>query len=68
VSVRATSEALGKNPSQLQNKNAKISGIIRNGNFFFPDNDTQLEMGDELFVLGKEDSVNKIVDAVVEEG
>lgn len=68
VTVRATSEALGKCVSKLESKFARISGIIRDGNLFFPSQDTSLEMGDEIFVIGNEEAVEKIVSLVRAEG
>jgi trk system potassium uptake protein TrkA len=67
VTVRATSRALGKKISKIQNRFAKISGIVRDRNFFFPTDDTTLEMGDELFLMGKQDDVEKITDLIREE-
>ncbi len=68
VIVRATSEALGKQVTKLESKSARISGIVRDGNLFFPSEDTSLEMGDEVFIIGKEDEVEKLVNLVKQEG
>jgi trk system potassium uptake protein len=68
VTVRATSEALGKQVSRLESKSARISGIVRDGNLIFPSEDTSLEMGDEVFIIGKEDEVEKLVDLIKQEG
>jgi trk system potassium uptake protein TrkA len=68
VVVRATSEALGKQVSRLDSKSARISGICRDGNVIFPSEDTSLEMGDEVFVIGRDDEVEKLVDLIRQEG
>ncbi len=67
VAIRARSKALGKQVSKLENKFARVSGIVRNGSFFFPTDDATLEMGDELFVVGREEDVQKVVDEISEE-
>jgi trk system potassium uptake protein TrkA len=67
VTVRATSKAIGKSPTKLGDKLARISGIVRNRNFFFPDEETTLEMGDEVFMIGKQTNVEKLVDWINEE-
>lgn len=66
LSVRATSNALGKLVPKLEDKHAKIAGIIRNGNLIFPSKETVFEMGDELFLIGNQEAVEKIADAIEE--
>jgi trk system potassium uptake protein len=68
VIVRATSESLGKQVSRLESKFARVSGIVRDGNLMFPSEETSLEMGDEVFVIGKEEEVEKLVDLIRQEG
>ncbi len=67
VTVRARSNALGKPVTKIENKLAKISGIIRDRVLFFPDQDTTLEMGDELLIIGRQPDVEKVVNSVNEE-
>ena len=67
VTVRARSNALGKPVTKIENKLAKISGIIRDRVLFFPDQDTTLEMGDELLIIGRQPDVEKVVNLVNEE-
>jgi trk system potassium uptake protein len=67
VTVRATSAVLGKAVHKIEDKFAKVSGMIRNRSFLFPNDDTTLEMGDELFVIGKRNDVEKLVDLITEE-
>lgn len=67
VALRATSSALGKTVSKLENKSARISGMIRDGKFFFPFEDTVLEMGDELFIVGMREGVEKAVSEIGQE-
>lgn len=67
ITVRARSNALGKPVTKIENKLAKISGIIRDRVFFFPDHDTTLEMGDELLIIGRQPDVEKVVNSVNEE-
>ena len=67
ITVRARSNALGKPVTKIENKLAKISGIIRDRVLFFPDHDTTLEMGDELLIIGRQPDVEKVVNSVNEE-
>lgn len=67
ATLRATSNAIGKSVSKLQNKSVKISGIIRDGNLMFPFEDTVLEMGDELFIIGMQEAVEKLVSEISQE-
>ena len=59
VTVRATSSMLGKRISALENKLAKVVGIVRAGTFFFP-RDEMLQMGDQVIVIGAEAGVTKV--------
>jgi trk system potassium uptake protein TrkA len=67
ATLRATSNAIGKPVSKLQNKSAKISGIVRDGSLMFPYEDTVLEMGDELFIIGMQEAVEKVVSEIGQE-
>ena len=67
TTVRATSNAIGRSVSKLQNKSVKISGIIRDGNLMFPSEETILEMGDELFIIGIQEAVEKVVSEIGQE-
>lgn len=67
MTLRATSNAIGKPVSKLQDKSARISGLIRNGDLIFPLDDTVLEMGDELFILGVPEAVEKVVSKMDQE-
>ncbi|MDA4123987.1 MAG: TrkA family potassium uptake protein [Thaumarchaeota archaeon] len=67
ATLRATSSAIGKPISKFQNKSARISGLIRDGNLMFPFEDTTLEMGDELFIIGMQDDVEEVVRVLSEE-
>jgi trk system potassium uptake protein TrkA len=67
VTVRATSSAIGKAVSKIDDKFARISGIVRNGSFFFPNEETTLEMGDEVFLIGRQNEVEKMIDRINEE-
>lgn len=63
VSVRATSGAIGKAASKFQTKQARICTILRGNSVLFPvEEDISLEMGDELFVMGNGEAVEKLVD------
>ena len=64
VTLRATSNTIGKEVGKLQNKSARISGMMRNGALMFPLDDTVLQMGDELFIMGLEDEVEKLVSEI----
>gem|GEM_PF-1408158 len=64
VSVRATSELLGEKVTKISNKSAKIVAIGRGGNTVFPDDDTVLQMGDEVFLIGNEREVDKLASKV----
>jgi Trk K+ transport system NAD-binding subunit len=67
MTLRATSSAIGKPVSKLQDSSARISGLIRNGDLIFPLDDTVLEMGDELFILGAPEAVEKVVSEIDQE-
>lgn len=67
VIVRATSRALGKAASKLESKSARVSGIIRGETFMFPDPETTIEMGDEVFIMGREEAVEKTIREISEE-
>jgi trk system potassium uptake protein TrkA len=60
TAVRATSSALGKSVSSLSNRTAKIVAIGRGGRTVFPGEDTALEMGDEVFIVGDERGVEQL--------
>lgn len=68
ATLRATSNAIGKPISKLQNKSARISGLMRDGYLVFPFEDTVLEMGDELFIIGMQDDVEEVVSEISREG
>jgi len=60
VTVRATSSMLGKRISSLENKLARIVGIVRAGTFLFPGDEMMLQMGDQVIVIGAEAGVTKV--------
>jgi Trk K+ transport system NAD-binding subunit len=64
AAVRATSEALGKSVSALATRSARIVAIGRAGRTVFPSEDTTLEMGDEVFIVGDESGVNELASRV----
>jgi len=68
VSVRARSKALGKHMSKIENKSVKVSGILRDRKLVFPSEDTTFEMGDEVFLIGEQAHVDKVIDLINEEG
>lgn len=68
VSVSAGSRVLGKPVSSIEEKFVKVPGIFRGQALFFPTNDTTLEMGDELFIIGRQEHVDRVVNMVNEEG
>jgi trk system potassium uptake protein len=65
--VRATSRVLGKRALKIERGNARLSGIVRGGKLFFPDEQTTLEMGDELFITGEDRAVEKVANMVLRE-
>ncbi len=67
ISVRATSRMIGKRISKIERAKAKVPAIQRGGNLLFPDDQTVLEMGDELFVIGTENDVDKLANLVQQE-
>jgi trk system potassium uptake protein len=60
VAVRATSDMLGKKVSVLGNKLAHVAGVIRGGKLVFPREEMELQMGDEVIVVGEELGVSKV--------
>ena len=60
VSVRATSSMLGKRISALGNRLAKVAGVLRGGILLFPKEELELQMGDEVIVIGQESGVGKV--------
>ena len=60
VSIKATSGMLGKKVSALGNKLARVVGVMRGGKLLFPKDETELEMGDEVIVIGDEAGVGKV--------
>jgi trk system potassium uptake protein len=60
VSIKATSGMLGKKISGLGNKLARVVGVMRGGNLLFPKDETELQMGDEVIVIGEEGGVGKV--------
>jgi len=60
VSIKATSGMLGKKVSDLENKTAKVAGVMRGGKLLFPKDEMELEMGDEVIVIGEEAGVGKV--------
>jgi trk system potassium uptake protein len=67
IVVRATSRMLGKRVSKIERARGRVSGILRGGRLLFPDDETDLEMGDEIFVIGTEEDVDKIASLVLQE-
>jgi trk system potassium uptake protein len=67
ISVRATSRMIGKRIPKIERAKAKVPAIQRGGNLLFPDDQTVLEMGDELFVIGTESDVDKLANLVQQE-
>jgi Trk K+ transport system NAD-binding subunit len=60
LTVRATSGMLGKRISSLPNKLARVAGVIRSGTLMFPKDEIELQMGDEVIVIGTEDGVEDV--------
>jgi trk system potassium uptake protein len=60
VSIKATSGMLGKKISALGNKLARVVGVMRGGKLLFPKDETELQMGDEVIVIGEEGGVGKV--------
>jgi trk system potassium uptake protein TrkA len=67
VMVRATSRMLGKRVSKIEKTRAKVPALVRGGQLVFPDDQTDLEMGDEIFVIGTEGDVDKVANQVLQE-
>jgi trk system potassium uptake protein TrkA len=59
VTIRATSNMLGKEVSAVGNGGARVAGIVRGGSLVFPDGKVVLQLGDEVIVIGKEPDVGK---------
>jgi trk system potassium uptake protein len=64
VTVRATSSMLGKKVSRLGNRLARVAGVLRGGTFLFPRDDMELQLGDEVIVMGEEVGVGKVTSQV----
>lgn len=64
VTVRATSAMLGKKVSRLGNRLARVVGVIRAGALLFPREDLELQLGDEVIVIGEEVGVGKVTSQV----
>jgi trk/ktr system potassium uptake protein len=60
VSIKATSGMLGKKVSALGNELARVVGVMRGGKLLFPKDETELQMGDEVIVIGEEAGVGKV--------
>ena len=60
VSIKATSGMLGKRVSALGNRLARVAGVVREGKLLFPMDDMELQMGDEVIVIGQEEGVGKV--------
>lgn len=60
VAVSATSRMLGKEVSTLENKFARAAGVLRGGILLFPGNGMELQMGDEVIVIGSETGVSEV--------
>jgi trk system potassium uptake protein len=61
VTVRATSSMLGKKVSDLGNRLARVVGVVRAGALLFPNEDIELQLGDEVIVIGEETGVGKVL-------
>ena len=66
LNVKATSRMLGRAISEITERNARIAVLLRGDQTIFPSEDELLQMGDELFLIGREESVNKLIDRVEE--
>lgn len=64
VTVRATSAMLGKKVSRLGNRLARVAGIVRAGTLLFPREDMELQLGDEVIIIGEEVGVGKVTSQV----
>jgi len=60
VAIRATSSMLGKRLSVLDNKLARVAGLLRDGKLVFPESEMELQMGDEVIVVGEEAGVSEV--------
>jgi len=60
VSIKATSGMLGKKVSDLGNKRARVAAMMRGGKLLFPMDETELQMGDEVIVIGEEAGVSSV--------
>jgi len=60
VSIKATSGTLGKKVSVLENKTARVAGVMRGGKLLFTNDRMELQMGDEVIVIGEEAGVSRI--------
>jgi len=60
VSISATSVMLGKKVSALGNKLARVAGVMRRGRLVFPKDEAELQLGDEVIVIGEEAGVSKV--------
>ena len=66
VSVKATSGMLGKKVLTLENELARVAGVVRGGKLLFPEDTTELQMGDEVIVIGEEAGVGKVCSQIEE--
>ncbi|HZW55057.1 MAG TPA: TrkA family potassium uptake protein [Nitrososphaerales archaeon] len=63
--VKATSKGLGKEISKIQNRgDARIAMIARGEETVLPSDDFQLQMGDELFITGKDEAIEKLIEEI----
>ncbi len=61
LSLKATSRLLGKEPAEVEERGTKISAILRGDRLVLPSEDSHLQMGDELFIIGKKNSLAKLI-------
>jgi len=67
ATIRATSSALGKDVEKIRKKDCRIVALLRDGQLLFPEaneGETPLEMGDELFIIGIPEPVEKLVEVL----
>ena len=62
--IRATSRVLGKDADKVNAKESRIVAVVRNGRLEFPSNGVDLQMGDEIVIVGTSSSVEKLLDEV----
>ncbi|MHB8567405.1 MAG: potassium channel family protein [Nitrososphaerales archaeon] len=66
LSIKATSGMLGREVSKIAANDSRITAVFRGGRLIFPSDDPQLQMGDELFIMGKEGSLRKMIEDLEE--